>query len=277
MRLTVVDAFTDVPFRGNPAAVVPLAAPAPAVWMQQVAAEANLSETAFPIAQDGASSRYALRWFTPAAEVALCGHATLATAHVLWQDGHVADGAEITFATASGELRVSRDAQGVIWLDFPTRPASDTAPIPGLIATLGGASGRLVGTTADPPADRDALVELDDPATLRGLTPDTAAIAALPLRALIVTSPADTPGIDFLSRFFAPAVGVAEDPVTGSAHCVLTPHWAARLGRSDLRAEQASTRGGRLALRDRGARTHIGGRAVTMLTGELRHEPPPGG
>jgi PhzF family phenazine biosynthesis protein len=254
-----VNAFTDVPFAGNPAAVCPLEAPADAAWMQRVAAEMNLSETAF-LHPEGAGFR--LRWFTPATEVDLCGHATLAAAHLLWEVGRVGEEREIPFATRSGTL-TARWVDGLVWLDFPAEPARE-APVPeGLEAALG-----LKPLSVR--ANRfDLLVEVDGAEALRDLAPDPGALARLPVRGVIVTCAGPGDGIDFLSRFFAPAAGIPEDPVTGSAHCCLGPFWGERLGRSELVGFQASARGGTVRVRSRGDRVDLGGNAVTVWRGRL--------
>jgi predicted PhzF superfamily epimerase YddE/YHI9 len=254
-----VDAFTDHPFAGNPAAVCLLPRPAPERWMQQVAAEMNLSETAFLLAEgDG----YRLRWFTPAVEVDLCGHATLASAHVLWEAGYLEPDEEVQFLTRSGLLTAEQRAAG-IELDFPARPASPCPPPPGLLDALGTAAA-WVGHNG-----MDYLVVVEDEQTVRGLRPDFARLAALPVRGVIVSSQADSRDCDFVSRFFAPAAGIAEDPVTGSAHCCLGPFWGERLGKQDLVGYQASARGGVVRVRVQGDRVRLGGRAVTVLRGEL--------
>ncbi len=255
-----VDAFTERPFAGNPAAVVPLAGPAAETWMREVAAEMNLSETAF-LWPEG--DLWRLRWFTPAAEVRLCGHATLASAHVLWETGRVAPDAPARFETLSGRL-TARRAGGRIEMDFPARPAREVDPIAGLAEALG-ARVEWLGRSAD-----DFLVLLASAAEVGALTPDFRALGELPVRGVIVTAVADpTSGRDFVSRFFAPSVGVPEDPVTGSAHCTLAPFWASRLGRDALVGFQASRRGGRVEVRCEGERVILGGVAVTVLAGEL--------
>jgi PhzF family phenazine biosynthesis protein len=259
LRITQVDAFTDTPFAGNPAAVCLLSAPRDEGWMQSVAREMNLSETAFLIAQaDG----YALRWFTPAVEVALCGHATLASAHVLWEDGHLPPGRQARFHTKSGLLTGDRAGEW-IELDFPAK-REEPAPTPAGLAEALGVAPKYVGRN-----QFDYLVEVDGEASVRGLKPDHRALAALPVRGVIVTAHADSPGYDFVSRFFAPGSGVAEDPVTGSAHCALGPFWQSRLGKSELVAYQASPRGGVVRVRVAGERVKLGGKAVTVLRGEL--------
>jgi PhzF family phenazine biosynthesis protein len=259
LSITQVDAFTDKPFAGNPAAVCLLPAPRDESWMQSVAREMNLSETAFLVRQaDG----YALRWFTPSVEVALCGHATLASAHVLWEDGHLTPGQQARFHTKSGLLTGDRAGEW-IELDFPAK-REEPAPAPDGLAAALGVAPKYVGKN-----QFDYLVEVDGEATVRRLAPDHTALAALPVRGVIVTSRADSAGYDFVSRFFAPGSGVPEDPVTGSAHCALGPYWQARLGKSDLVAYQASPRGGVVRVRVVGERVKLGGKAVTVLRGEL--------
>jgi PhzF family phenazine biosynthesis protein len=259
LRITQVDAFTDTPFAGNPAVVCLLPAPRDEGWMQKVAREMNLSETAFLVPQaDG----YALRWFTPAVEVVLCGHATLASAHVLWEDGHLPAGRQARFHTKSGLLTGDRAGEW-IELDFPAK-REEPAPAPAGLAEALGAAPKYIGRN-----QFDYLVEVDGEATVRGLKPDHGALAALPVRGVIVTARADSPGYDFVSRFFAPGSGVAEDPVTGSAHCTLGPFWQSRLGKRELVAYQASPRGGVVRVRVAGERVMLGGKAVTVLRGEL--------
>jgi PhzF family phenazine biosynthesis protein len=255
----VVDAFTDRPFAGNPGAVCVLPGPADERWMRAVAAEMNLSETAFLHPEDDG---YRLRWFTPTVEVNLCGHGTLASAHVLWESERVPRQAEIRFATRSGLLTARRDG-AFIELDFPAATVTSCPSPAGLAAALG-AEPRWVGKS-----DRDYLVELPSEAAVRALDPDFRALAALPLRVVMVTAPADAPPFDFVSRFFAPGSGINEDPVTGSAHCALGPFWAARLGKTALMAHQASPRGGSLRVTHRGARVILGGQAVTVTRGEI--------
>lgn len=254
-----VDAFTDKPFAGNPAAVCVLPTPRDAGWMQQVAQEMNLSETAFVHRQgDG----YHLRWFTPTVEVDLCGHATLASAHVLWEEGYVRPEAQARFYTRSGLLTAERRGDWVE-LDFPTEPAAQTTAPPPLAKALG-VPPIHVGKNRF-----DYLVEVDSEKTVRDMTPDFSLLAAIPSRGVIVTGPATSPGYDFVSRFFAPRVGIDEDPVTGSAHCCLGPFWRDRLGKDEFVAYQASARGGVVRVRLRGNRVVLGGQAVTVLRGEL--------
>jgi PhzF family phenazine biosynthesis protein len=253
-----VDAFTARAFRGNPAAVCLLAAPRPARWMQSVAAEMNLAETAFVQPLAGA---FRLRWFTPLVEVDLCGHATLAAAHVLWTEGVAPPGELLRFRTRSGVLTAARARKG-IELDFPARVASACAAPAGLARALG-ATPRFVGRNPD-----DLLVELASERAVRTLRPDLAAIARLAVRGVIVTA-RSRGRVHFVSRFFAPAVGVPEDPVTGSAHCALAPFWAQRLGRTRLLGHQASARGGDVEVELAGDRVLLRGEAVTTVRGEL--------
>jgi len=258
MRVYQVDAFTAEPFSGNPAAVVPLDGPADDAWMQAVAAEMNLSETAF-VHREGDDFR--LRWFTPAVEVELCGHATLATSHVLWSEGLVGAGL-IRYRTRSGELRARPD-DDLIELDFPSRPPAAVEPPAGLAEALG-IRPRWVGGSVE-----DLLVELESDAVVRSLAPDMAALLRVTARGVIVTAASADERFDFVSRFFAPAVGIPEDPVTGSAHCVLGPFWSERLGRENLVGYQASARGGVVHVRLLGERVALSGRAVTVLRGDL--------
>lgn len=262
MKIYQVDAFSSQPFKGNPAAVCLAGQPMPDAWMQAVAREMNLSETAFPLPQ--ADGTYQLRWFTPAVEVDLCGHATLATAHILWQTGCLPAEAEACFETRSGRLSATRGPDGWITLDFPARPLSEAAPPPGLLEALGLRSVRFVGRY-----QQDYVLELASEAELRALTPDFARLLTLPVRDALVTCRAETPGYDFVSRVFAASQGVNEDPVTGSAHCLFTPYWSMRLNKSELLAYQASARGGELRLRWQGERVRISGQAVTVLEGDF--------
>jgi len=260
-RFTQVDAFTDRPFSGNPAAVCLLASPADPAWMQQVAREMNLAETAFLVRQrDG----FDLRWFTPATEVDLCGHATLASAHVLWEEQELPTNEIARFHTRSGLLTASREPT-LIWLDFPATPCHPAPKVPELERGIGTAM-RYVGRTAF-----DYLVELDSEAAVRDLAPDLGVLGRLPVRGVIVTARSESGSYDFVSRFFAPAAGVPEDPVTGSAHCGLAHFWAARLGKQQMVGYQASERGGFVTVRLEGERVRLGGQAVTVLRGELLH------
>ena len=265
-----VDAFTDRPFAGNPAAVCILPAPADAAWMQAVAREMNLSETAFlsPQADGYHEDGYILRWFTPAVEVDLCGHATLASAHVLWETGRLQPQEQARFHTRSGLLTAVRRADGIqddeyIVMDFPATPDEPVSAPPGLGEALGVVP-LYVGKSRF-----DYLVEVESEAAVRALRPDFAALRRLGVRGVGVTSRADTPGFDFVSRFFAPGAGVDEDPVTGSAHCCLGPFWQRRLGKAEFTAYQASARGGTVHVRVDGERVRLGGQAVTVLRGEL--------
>ena len=255
-----IDAFTSAPFAGNPAAVCLLPAAREAGWMQRVAQEMNLSETAFLERRDDG---FGLRWFTPAVEVDLCGHATLASAHALWESGRLTAGEVARFHTRSGLLTATRQ-DGWIEVDFPATPAAPAAAPAGLFEALGVAGARTVGRSRF-----DYLVELETEEAVRALRPDFARLARVEARGVIVTSASATSARDFVSRFFAPAAGVNEDPVTGSAHCCLTPFWAARLGRSSLLAHQLSARGGALRLTLAGDRVRLAGQAVTVLRGEL--------
>ena len=258
-RITVVDAFTAVPFAGNSAAVCILSAPRDDRWMQAVAREMNHAETAYLLPEDAG---WRLRWFTPAVEVDLCGHATLASAHVLWEEERVDRTAVLRFHTRSGLLTASNGG-GWITLDFPATPPVDAAAPPTLAPALGAA---VISAWRTP---FDWMVEVDSEATVRGLDPDLAALARLGGRGVIVTSKATSADYDFVSRFFAPAAGIAEDPVTGSAHCALGPLWAARLGRMELTGCQASSRGGIVRVSLRGDRVLLSGQAVTTLRADL--------
>ncbi|MGF1498377.1 MAG: PhzF family phenazine biosynthesis protein [Elainellaceae cyanobacterium] len=262
MALTIlqVDAFTDQPFSGNPAAVCILPGPQPDAWMQQVAQEMNLSETAFLLPHE---AEFNLRWFTPAVEVDLCGHATLASAHVLWSEGHLPPHQPARFQTRSGLLTAHR-RDGWIDLDFPLTPAIATSPPDGLEQVLGAAP-KFVATT-----DLGyLLVELDSAATVRALQPDFVQMKHIPVQGIIVTSRASEASYDFVSRFFGPRVGIDEDPVTGSAHCVLAPFWCDRLQKDECLGYQVSARGGVVRVRCQGDRVILSGQAVTVLRGEL--------
>ena len=255
-----IDAFAEAAFAGNPAAVCFLDRPAEADWMQQVAAEMNLSETAFLVpGEDG----YGLRWFTPAVEVALCGHATLASAHALYESERLAADTPARFHTASGVLTVRQD-NGALHMDFPATPPEATDP-PDAFGDVFGFMPVWTGRSRF-----DLFAEVDGEAAVRSLDPDPRAVAALGARGLIITARADEgQPYDFVSRFFAPGSGVAEDPVTGSAHCTLAPYWAAKLGRAALTGYQASARGGLVGVRMQDDRVELVGRAVTILRGEL--------
>lgn len=263
----IVDAFTDRPFAGNPAAVCLLQGQPSDRWMGLVAAEVNLSETAFCWPEgDG----WRLRWFTPRVEVPLCGHATLATAHVIWDQG-LAPGTEaVRFETLSGRLTATRDRDR-IELDLPASPLEELGPLRrqevatalGLdvvYAALGG---------------HQYLAEVNSAAAVRSATPDLRAVASLEQQGLIVTAPGDQPGVDYVLRYFAPNAGIAEDPVTGSAQCRAGPHWQRRLGRSELVARQLSSRGGTLFVRVGAGRVGVAGHAVTVARCELSQEASP--
>jgi predicted PhzF superfamily epimerase YddE/YHI9 len=261
--LWVVDAFTDRPFAGNPAGVCLLDAPADDRWMQSLAMEMKHSETAFVRAVP--EGGFSLRWFTPAVEVDLCGHATLASAHALWESGRLPLGQEARFHTRSGLLTAVPEGER-IRLDFPAKPLTQCPPPDGLLEALG-TSAVFVRKN-----QFDYLVELQNEDELRRLKPDVARLQATPCRGVIVTA-AGSDGFDFVSRFFAPGAGIDEDPVTGSAHCALGPYWAEKLGKRELRAFQASRRGGVVEVRLSGDRVHLLGRAVTVLRGELAVSP----
>jgi PhzF family phenazine biosynthesis protein len=254
-----VDAFTDQPFRGNPAAVCVLDGPAGPAWMQAVAAEMNLSETAFLWPEEDG---YRLRWFTPAVEVDLCGHATLASAHTLWAAGYLQAGEVARFVTRSGLLTATQVGDW-IELDFPATPSTPADAPPALIDALG-LEPIYVGKSRF-----DYLVEVATPAEVRELAPDFAALRSLDVRGIMVTSRSDGDGVDFVSRFFAPGSGIDEDPVTGSAHCCLAPYWASKLGQEQFVAYQASARGGTLRIQLAGDRVRLAGQAVTVLSGSL--------
>lgn len=262
-RIHWVDTFAERPFEGNPAAVCVGDRPAGEAWMAALAAELGLSETAFVTPEDGA---FRLRWFTPVREVDLCGHATLASAHVLWETGAVPTDAAIEFATRSGRLAAARDGAWIA-LDFPADPPREAAAPDGMAEALGAAP-RWTGRTRQ----EDWLVELADEAAVCGLEPDLRALARVEARGVIVTARSKADGRDFVSRFFAPRYGVDEDPVTGSAHCALAPFWADRLGRAALVGYQASPRGGIVRVETAGERVILKGRAVTVLTAELEIE-----
>jgi predicted PhzF superfamily epimerase YddE/YHI9 len=264
VRIVQVDAFTSRPFAGNPAAVCVLSEAAPDNWMRDVAREMNLSETAFLVPKSNVplADGYHLRWFTPAIEVDLCGHATVASAHVLWEDGHLPPAAQARFHTRSGLLLADR-RDAWIELDFPATIPQAVEPPPHLLEALG-ASAKYVGKSRF-----DYLVEAESEAVVRELTPDFTALRKLGVRGVIVTARSSSPEFDFVSRFFAPGAGIDEDPVTGSAHCALGPYWCSRLNKPDFTAYQASARGGVVRVRVKGDRVILGGQAVTVMRGEL--------
>jgi len=260
LQIFQVDAFTDEPFKGNPAAVCILPEQRDDSWMQNVAREMNLSETAFLLKQpDG----YRLRWFTPAVEVKLCGHATLASAHILWTERFLNPNERARFHTLSGLLTAERKGDW-IELDFPALPTKKVGAPKVLIKALG-ASTKYVGKSRE-----DYLVELDSEKRVRKLNPNFQLLSSLPVRGVAVTAVAKSEPYDFVSRFFAPQVGINEDPVTGSAHCSLGPYWRGRLKKDEFLAYQASPRGGEVRLRVGDERVCIGGKAVTVLRAELR-------
>lgn len=256
-----VDAFASGPFTGNPAAVCLLEQPADSAWMQAVAAEMNLSETAFVHAlDDDGGGRFGLRWFTPTVEVDLCGHATLASAHVLWDTHVLAADTAARFETRSGVLTASLSGAGVE-LDFPADPVTAAEAEPGLLDALG---------LDDAVASRGRVgwvLEVASATAVRDARPDFSRLASFDIA--VLTSSADDPAYDFVSRCFGPKFGIDEDPVTGSAHCALGPYWAERLGTNELTGYQASARGGVVRVRVDGERTVLGGRAVTVARGEL--------
>lgn len=261
MSLTIyqVDAFTDQPFAGNPAAVCVLPAPRSAAWMQHVASEMNLSETAFLVEREGA---FDLRWFTPVDEVDLCGHATLASAHILWEAGYLAAGETAVFETKSGRLTAQQQEDYIV-MDFPSEPVAPVESPAGLAEAFG-VEPNYVGKNR-----MDYLVLLDSETTVRSLQPNMEQLSLVDTRGIIVTAPSSAEEVDFVSRFFAPRLGIPEDPVTGSAHCCLGPFWQQRLEKDELVGYQASPRGGTVYVRVEGDRVHLGGHAVTVLKGEL--------
>lgn len=254
-----VDAFTDRPFAGNPAAVCLLPEARPEAWMQDVAAEMNLSETAFLVPQ---AEGFDLRWYTPVCEIDLCGHATLASAHALWESGTLPADAEARFHTQSGLLRARRDGDW-IELDFPADPVTPADPDPEIVQSVG-CTPVFYGRGRS-----DVLIALAAEEDLRALAPDFTRLAKVGTRGICVTAPSSRPTFDFVSRFFAPAAGINEDPVTGSAHCTLACYWRDRLGRSQFVAFQASSRGGTVRARVDGERVKLGGQAVTVFRAAL--------
>ena len=254
-----VDAFTDVAFAGNPAAVCLLPEPRDEAWMQNVAREMNLSETAFLLEQDDG---FNLRWFTPAVEVDLCGHATLASAHILWESGVLSPEATARFHTRSGLLTAVKEPNRIA-LDFPATPAAPVKAPESLLEALG-VFPHYVGQN-----QFDYLVELDSEKDVRQVSPDFRLLASLGVRGVMVTSRASTAPYDFVSRFFAPGAGIDEDPVTGSAHTCLAPPCSERLGKEEMVGYQASPRGGTVHVRVADDRVILGGQAVTVLRGEL--------
>jgi PhzF family phenazine biosynthesis protein len=264
-RLRIVDAFTDRAFAGNPAAVIRLDERDPRIlpdrhWYQRVAAELNTPATGFVLPAGDADADFGLRWFNPSVELELCGHATLASSRCLFDDGVAGP---IRFATQAGVLTVRQDPSGAVILDFPAQPAERIEPPDGLAEALG-ARPLWVGQGGG-----KYLVELADAATVRRLTPDLTALVRYPVHGVIVSAASDDDSADFVSRYFPPALGLAEDPVTGSAHTVLGPFWAERLGRNTLTGLQVSQRAGRVGVRLAGDRAELTGNAVVVLDGRL--------
>jgi PhzF family phenazine biosynthesis protein len=253
------DAFTDRAFAGNPAAVCILTEPRDEAWMQSLAQEMNLSETAFLSKQEDG---FSLRWFTPTVEVELCGHATLASAHVLWETGLLAAREQAKFHTRSGLLTAERKGNW-IELNFPATPDQPATAPAGLAEALG-VTPKYVGRSKF-----DYLLEVGTEQTVRNMKPNFSLLRQIKVRGIMVTSRASSPGYDFASRFFAPGSGIDEDPVTGSAHCCLGPYWSRQLGKSDLVGYQASKRGGTVRVRVNGNRVHLSGQAITILRGQL--------
>jgi PhzF family phenazine biosynthesis protein len=259
--LFCVDAFADGVGTGNPAGVCLLKKAADAAWMQVIAHEMNLSETAFVVRE---KNRFNLRWFTPLVEVDLCGHATLATAHILWEEGYLGQEESARFFTKSGILIADKKGD-LIELDFPSEP-EEPVPVPAGFAEALGVHPCYVGKNRF-----DYLIEVVSEREVREMSPDFLLLKKIPMRGVMVTARASTPGFDFVSRFFAPAAGINEDPVTGSAHCCLGPFWKKRLGRDLLTGYQVSERGGVLHLRlDSAGRVKIAGKAVTIWKGSLK-------
>ncbi len=259
MNIYQLDAFTGQAFRGNPAAVCLIDAPVSDAWMQNLAMEMNLSETAYAWSEaDG----FRLRWFTPKLEVDLCGHATLATAYLLWHLQTLAAGEIARFYTRSGLLTCIQNGDW-IEMDFPAKLATEV-PVPAGLAEALGATPVFVGHNK-----MDYLVEIDSEERLRKLEPNFSEVSKLPVRGIIVTARSQSPAYDFVSRFFAPAAGVNEDPVTGSAHTALAPYWVAKLGKTEMVGYQASARGGIVKVRLNGDRVWLGGQAVMVMKGEI--------
>ncbi|MET0009092.1 MAG: PhzF family phenazine biosynthesis isomerase [Candidatus Thiodiazotropha sp. 6PLUC9] len=255
----IVDAFTCHPFQGNPAAVCILEQPADSAWMQSVATEINLSDTAFLLLREDGG--WDLRWFTPKVEVTLCGHATLASAHILWHELGM-ESESLHFHSASGLLIATRQENRIL-LDFPIDHLSELNSDPLLVKAIGEKPQTIFR------GREDLLVVFQTADQVRALTPDQAGLSKVDCRGVIATAPGDQSGIDFISRFFAPALGIPEDPVTGSAHCTLAPYWGERLDKSELQAYQASARGGDIGIRLNGNRVTILGQAVTTMAGAL--------
>lgn len=263
MSLTIfqVDAFTNQIFKGNPAAICFMDSFPDRSLMQAIAGEMNLAETAFLV--EVSRGKWNLRWFTPQCEVDLCGHATLASAHLLFELGKVSVSDTIRFQTRSGELRVSRGNDALMEMDFPAEPV-DRQISAELLEMAIGASSLFCGANR-----MDAFMEVMSEEKLRQLQPNMAAVAELPVRGLIVTAKSDSDGLDFVSRFFAPQLNIPEDPVTGSAHCCLAPYWAEKLGKTVMKARQISPRGGDIEVELAGDRVLLRGEAVTVMKAEL--------
>lgn len=257
-----VDSFTTKPYSGNPAGVVVLDSAADEAWMQNIAGEMNLSETSFLYLLN--ENSYNLRWFTPNSEVDLCGHATLAAAHILWEKNLVNKTEEIKFQTKSGEL-TCKNNDGLIQMDFPKEEAQELSPPAELLSGLG-VEGLYTGKNR-----MDHIIEVDSEETLKNITPDNNLLKKLDMRGVIVTSKSENPEYDFISRFFAPSVGIEEDPVTGSAHCCLAPYWAKKLNKTTFKALQVSKRQGVLYLELATDRVKISGNAVTVFIGYILH------
>lgn len=261
--IALVDAFADVPFAGNPAVVCLLAQPRDAAWMQSLARETNAPATAFVVAGDGGEGGYDLRWFSPTTELALCGHGTFASAHILFAEGRAAPDQALHFRTGVGTLTCRREGD-LIAMDFPAEPPQPVAAVPVELLQALGVQPRAVARNRF-----DYLVELESAAAVRAVDPDFALLKTVQTRGVIVTAPAGTDDYDFISRFFAPSAGVGEDSVTGSAHCALGPYWGARLGKDDLVGYQASARGGIVRVRLRDDRVDLLGRGLTIMRGIL--------
>ncbi|MCG7921059.1 MAG: PhzF family phenazine biosynthesis protein [Candidatus Thiodiazotropha lotti] len=255
----IVDAFTHHPFQGNPAAVCLLDQPVDTAWMQSVASEVNLSDTAFLLPMD--DGEWNLRWFTPRREVDLCGHATLAAAHILWSELEQTQ-EQLVFHSPSGLLKASREPQGIM-LDFPIDHLIEQTIDQPLVDALGSRPEMVFK------GREDLLAVYDSAQQVRTLNPDQIALSKIACRGVITTAPGDENGVDFISRFFAPALGIPEDPVTGSAHCTLAPYWSNQLGKQTLKAYQASLRGGEIEIRIRDQRVMLIGQTVTIIKGKL--------
>jgi len=259
MQLWLIDAFTDAPFAGNPAGVCLLHEAKSDAWMQSVAREMNQAETAFLLKRDDG---FGLRWFTPALEVDLCGHATLASAHFLWSAKKLKAKEKATFHTKSGVLSARREKDWIL-LDFPATPAEPCEPPPYLLAAFNALGAPVFKSRFD------YMIVLDKASAVRAPKVEFRLLREIETRGVIITAPSDEPGVDFLSRFFAPSAGVDEDPVTGSAHCALAPYWANRLGKTALVGYQASARGGIVRVEIQGDRVQLGGQAVTVVKGTI--------